>query len=232
MSGLADLCTVILAGLIHASLQLGTSCLLLLYHASLGQHIKRRTKILAKNFVLGMALFVAMAVSTAGFMTITTFSGAMPTVSLIVVIGILIGVALAIWLFYYRKSSGTELWIPRAAANFLYKRADATADNVEAFSMGMLAACMEMPFSVSLIFVAANSILGLPQGMQILAVVLYTGFAILPLIVMQLAVKNGKTVIDIQKWRVKNKAFIKIMSGVGYITLAIFLIAFKVMKDF
>jgi len=51
MDSLVDLFIVILAGLVHASLQLGISSLLILYHASLGKNIKKQTKFLTRNFM-------------------------------------------------------------------------------------------------------------------------------------------------------------------------------------
>ena len=54
--------------------------------------------------------------------------------------------------------------------------------------------------------------------------------AILPLILTRIMIRRGKTVVDIQKWRVKNKTFLRVVSGVCFVVLAMFIIAFKVMK--
>jgi len=70
--------------------------------------------------------------------------------------------ALAMWTIYYRRSTGTELWIPRSFARFINERAEKTSDEVEAFSLGMLMSAAEMPFGLILVLVAADSILGLP----------------------------------------------------------------------
>jgi len=60
-------------------------------------------------------------------------------------------------------------------------------------------------------------------------ILLYTLISIAPLVILKLSIRNGKTVTDIQRWRVKNKNFLRIMSGVGYLVLAGFVFAFKVL---
>ena len=93
----------------------------------------------------------------------------------------------------------------------------------------MLACFAEAPFTLILIVVTANAILGLPQALQLLAVVLYAALSVLPLIVMRIAVRKGQTVVDVQKWRLSNKNFIRIVSGTGFVVLAVFLLVFKIL---
>ncbi len=232
MNGLVNLFVVILAGFVHATLQLGVSALLLLYHANLGRQIKTSCKRLARSYLIGVSLFTGLALASTCFFILVIFSGSMPEATLLILAGALVVFALAIWLIYYRRGTATELWIPRKFAKFINERAEQTDEDVEAFSLGMTMACGEMPFAAILIIAAGDAILNLPQGMQILSIAVYVLSVIAPMIILNLFVNQGKTIVDIQKWRVKNKNFIKVMSGVGYITLAIFLIAFKVMKDF
>ena len=220
---------VILAGLTHATLQLGVGTLLLLYHASLGKHIRRKTREIATNFILGNALLTGLAVSAACFVVFVVCGGEMNPAMLTIVVGILLALAVSIWAFYYRLGKSTELWLPKSVVRYINKRAKLTESNTESFGLGMLACFVEAPFTLILILVAANSVLGLPQGLQILAVAIYTILSILPLIVLRIAVRKGQTVVDIQKWRIKNKNFIRIISGVGFAVLAVFLLAFKVL---
>ena len=87
-----------------------------------------------------------------------------------------------------------------------------------------------MPFTLVLVVVAANSLLALPPVQQVLAVALYTLVAIFPLVVTRLLIRRGGTVADIQRWRTKNRTFLKVMAGVGFVVLAIFVFAFEVLK--
>ena len=153
----------------------------------------------------------------------------MPAAGVVILVMALAVMAFFVWFVYYRrKSKGTELWIPRSFARFVSARAKKTDDNVESFSLGMLIACAEVPFAAMLMITAGNSIVNMPQGLQIISVLVYVIFAAAPMWLCQVAIHYGDTVVDIQKWRVRNKEFFKVMSGVGFITLAIFMLAFKV----
>lgn len=220
---------VILAGLIHATLQMGVGTLLLLYHASLGKHIPKRTRGLVTNYIWGNSLLTGLAVAGACFGVFVVCQGEMNPAMLTIVVGILVALAISIWAFYYRFGKSTELWLPKSISRYINRRARLTNSNTEAFSLGMLACFAEAPFTLILIVVAANSVLGLPQALQILAIVLYAALSVFPLVVLRVAVRRGQTVVDIQKWRIKNKNFLRIISGVGFLVLAGFLLVFKVL---
>ncbi|MDO4967242.1 MAG: hypothetical protein Q4E70_00525 [Candidatus Saccharibacteria bacterium] len=221
--------TILLAALVHASLQLGLGALLLLYHASLGKHIKKKTKQLASNYILGVTLLTVLIVSTAAFIIGTITSSSLSVETLAIIVGILLMLAIIIWFFYYRTRRSTELWLPKSVARYIGTRAKLTESNTEAFSLGMLSSLAEIPFSIVLMILAGNSILGLPINLQIFAVLLYTFIAILPLFILRLSIRRGNTVVDVQKWRMKNKEFLKVMTGVGFMTLALFIIGFRIL---
>lgn len=224
-----EMFTVILAGLVHATLQLGVGTLLLLYHSSLGKHVKRKTRELVTNYTLGNGLLTGIAVAGACFGIYVICEGEMNPAMLTVVVGILVALAISIWAFYYRFGKSTELWLPKTIARYINKRAKLTESNTEAFGLGMLACFAEAPFTLILIVVTANAILGLPQALQLLAIALYAALSVLPLIVMRIAVRKGQTVVDVQKWRIKNKNFIRVTSGAGFAVLAAFLLVFKIL---
>ena len=221
--------TILLSATVHASLQLGLGALLLLYHASLGKHIKKKTKQLASNYILGTALLVALIVSATAFVIGTTTASSLSTEALAIIVGILLILAVIIWFFYYKSRRSTELWLPKSVARYISGRAKLTESNTEAFSLGMLSSLAEMPFSMVLMILAGNSIIGLPVELQILGVLIYTFIAVLPLFILRFSIRRGNTVVDIQKWRMKNKEFLKVMTGVGFMTLAIFIVGFRIL---
>ncbi|MFV0484897.1 MAG: hypothetical protein ACK5MU_01545 [Candidatus Saccharimonadales bacterium] len=227
MSELLSVATIILAGLVHASLQLGLGCLLLLYHESMGKHIRARTRGLVSSFISGVGIIVFLLLSTACFLVINLFESAFSTEILAVVIGILTALAIVMWFLYYKSGKTTELWLPKSVAHFVDNRAKVTNSNTEAFSLGVLTCFAEMPFIMILLLVAGNSILELPVEYRALAVAGYTIVTIIPLIILRLAIRSGKTVVDIQKWRMKNKTFLRVISGAGFFILGLFIFAFK-----
>lgn len=223
-----DIFIVVLAGLIHAMLQLGIGTLLLLYHASAGRNIKKKTHELVTNYILGNGFLVLVSVAAAAFVIYTVFNGQMNPAMLTIIVGVLVALSVSIWVFYYRWGNGTELWLPKTMAKFINKRANLTDSNTEAFGLGMLACFAEIPFTLMLMIVAANSVLSLPEGIRILMVVVYAALSVSPLVAFRVAITNGQTVVDIQKWRIKNKNFLRTWSGIAFAVLAFFLLAFKI----
>lgn len=221
---------VFLAAVIHATLQLELGTLLLLYHASLGKHVRKRTKNLVSSYIAGIGSLVFLGIAAVAFLMDRYFGSPLWTEELIIVIGMLVALAIATWVFYYRRGKSTELWLPRTVARFIDHRAKETNSNTEAFSLGVLTSLAEMPWTLVLLVVAANSLIALPAPYQLLAVVLYTVVAIIPPLVVRLAVRRGQTIADIQRWRVKHKNFLRAITGIGFLVLGIFLFAFEVMK--
>ena len=226
-----QICTIFLAAVVHASLQLGLGTLLLLYHASLGKHIRKKTKILVTNYIFGAGFLIALIVSAFAFLISTTNRGSLSPEMLGIAVSIMLVLAIIIWFFYYKTRRSTEPWLPKAVSRYITNRAKLTESNTESFALGMLTALAEMPFSAILMVVAGNAILALPEVIRIVAFLAYVVIAILPLFVLRFFIRHGRTVVDVQKWRVKNKNFLKIMSGIGFMTLAIFIIAFRLIGE-
>jgi hypothetical protein len=228
MSDLLCIATIVLAGLVQASLQLSLGGLILLYHASMGHHRRRKTRFLAKNYIIGAAVISFLMVCALGFLISSLFDGALKTEYLTVCVGIFLASALVMWFFYFRRGKNTELWLPRAFTRYINRRAKATNDNIEAFSLGMLSSFAEMPLSIALYFVVANCILSLSAQYQILAVLGYTLMSVFPLCILKLRVKTGQNVVDFQKSRIRNKAYLRIISGSGFAVLAAFVLVYWV----
>ncbi len=220
---------VFLAAVIHATLQLSLGSLLLLYHASLGKHVKKKTRFLVDSYIAGLVTLVFLTLATMIFILDRYFEKALYVEELVIVIGMLVALAIAMWAFYYRRGKSTELWLPRSVARFISRRAKETNSNTEAFSLGLLTSLAEMPFTLVLIVVAANSILVLPPLYQILAVELYAVTTIIPPTILRIMIRKGQTVVDIQRWRVKHKIFFRVLTGVGFLVLGFFLFTFEVL---
>lgn len=220
---------VFLAAVIHATLQLSLGALLLLYHASLGKHVRKKTKNLVDSYIAGIGALVFLALGAVAFVLDRYFEKPLYVEELIIVIGMLVALAIAMWMFYYRRGKSTELWLPRSVARFIDKRAKTTNNNTEAFSLGVLTSLAETPWTIVLFVVAANSLLELPPLYQILALAIYTIVSIIPLAILRLVIRKGQTVVDVQRWRVKHKNFFRVLTGIGFITLAFFLFTFEVL---
>ena len=231
MVDFSAIAVIILSAIIHTTLQLGLGAMLLLYHASLGKHIKKRTKQLASNYILGSFTFTILMLTAVCFAIMNIYGQSLDLLCMFVLISILLALAISIWFFYYRSSRSTELWLPKTIARYINNRAKVTESNVESFSLGLLTSFAELPFSLALFVASANSVVGLPQAYRIVAIICYGLIVSLPQVLLKIFIKRGRTVVDVQKWRLKNKNFFKIISGVGFATLAVFLLAFKVFVE-
>ena len=232
MSVFLPLGVIILSALVHATFQLGLGALLLLYHASLGRHIRRRTLKLVSAFTAGFSVMVLLMLASACFFIWTVFQGKFPDWMFTVSIAILSGLAIVVWFLYYRCGNTTELWLPKPVARYISRRAKSTDSSVEAFALGLLTCFSEFPFTIILVLIAGGGVMGFSLSFRMPAIALYLLIAVLPLIITRLTIRRGSTVVDVQRWRVKNKNFLRNLSGLGFLTLAIFLFAFKVLIDF
>lgn len=221
--------TILLAAVVHATLQISLGCLLLLYHASRGKHIRKKTRSLVRSYVAGIGILSFLGVCAMCYVILNLWQGPLGVEWLLIIVGILSVLTLGMWLLYYRwGKKGSELWIPRVVARFIDRRAKVTNNRVEAFSLGVLTCFAELPFSLILFVVTANSVLELPYELQILMVAVYALITILPLLIMCSCLRKGKTVVEVQRWRVKHKNFLRVIAGVGFLMLAIFIFSFKV----
>lgn len=223
-----DIAIIILAALVQAGLQLSVGTLLLLYKSSLGRHLKKQTRRVTRGFILGAALFTLLSIGTVCFVLGNIVTGTLSKRALIVIIIALMALAVAIWCFYYRSGPGTALWVPRKVSRYLNRRARVASSGVEGAALGMVMSLGEIALSVCLLITAGNSILNLPAPWQILGACAYAVISVAPLLILKGAIKTGRSAVEVQKWRVKNKTFLKVITGVGYLVLAVFLAAFKV----
>ena len=228
MDNLVNLSIVLLCALSHAFFQLDAGGLLLLYHSSLGKHVPKKTRVLASNFILGVAFFLFLCLNASAFVILSFSGGSLSTEFLSILVGILFAVSLIIFTIYYRTGRSTELWLPKAVTRFISRRAKETSSRVEAFSLGMMTSLAEIPFSLVLLILASNAFLPLSKTSQLIAVLLYLFITTVPLLFIRVCVRQGKTIADIQRWRLKNKTFLRILGGIGFVVLALFIFAYKI----
>ena len=231
MKELVDILIIAFAAITNAGLQLGAGTLLLLYNESLGKKVRKSTRAVTRGFIVGAFLFSILLVSAASLMILLINSHPFGENGLTVAAGALLAMSIVAICLYYRSGKNTMLWIPDFVAKYFRKRAGKADTGAEGIALGMTTVLAELPFSLMLIIVAANSLLNLPQAVIILAIASYSLIVVMPLVIMKILIRNGKNLADIQRWRVKNKTFLKIFTGICYIALAAFVIVFKILKD-
>jgi len=229
MSNLVSLGIVLLSAFAYASLQVNLGCFLLLYHSSVGKHIRAKTRTLATSYLAGVSIFIVLCLAAAGFVLLEFFNSALSLWQISALAGGLVAASLLIWLVYYRFGGATELWLPESVKKFLYSRAKSTNNPVESFSLGLVSCFAELPFSIILFCISANSLLSLPSQYQFAGICFFAFISILPLLILRLCLRKGSSIVSIQRWRTKNKLFLRILSGTLFLCLGIFIFVFEVM---
>ncbi|MDR0398090.1 MAG: hypothetical protein LBH36_02840 [Candidatus Nomurabacteria bacterium] len=228
MDALLNFSIVTLAALIHASFQLSVGCLILLFHHSFATAKTRaRNREFVGSYISGAGLTIFLVLSATCYWLVESFGWEAPSLLLSIEAGLLFVLGIILVFFYYRGSKHTELYLPRGLAKFLTERIKKTSNNHEAFIFGVSSVLGELPFVIVVALVGASGIVALPEDLRPLTVLLYVLISILPLIIISVSLGNSHTVGSIQKWRVRNKTFLKIMAGLGALVLGAYLIVFK-----
>ena len=155
----------------------------------------------------------------------------MPALAWALVCGLLFGIGVAVWIFYYRpKKDGTELWIPRAFAEYLNKRSKKATLAVEAFALGLTSGIAEIIFILPSLAIASLTLVGLEPIWQLAGVGFYSVIATLGLIIVWTMVGRGKSLAKIQKWRTKNKKFLQFAAGSALMALGFFVYVDKIIS--
>ncbi len=232
MDILTSLAIVAFAALIHASFQLSVSVLTLLSgHAIGAKKSNRKVLTLTTSFTFGAGVMTLLLLSFVSLILLHSFSGGIPLLAWALACGLVFGIGIAVWLFYYRrKADGTELWIPRPLAHYLNTRSKKTNHSAEAFSLGLTSVIAELVFVIPTLIIAALVLLELPTIWQLAGIGIYTVVSLFGLIVAWSLIGSGRSLARIQKWRTDNKRFLQFSAGSALIVLGFFVYVSKIMS--
>lgn len=227
MDYLTPLGIIALAGLIHASLQLGISMMTLLSgHSLSAKRSSERTLGLVACFFCGAVVMTMLIVSCAAYMVTRVWPGELSIWVWVMLSSLLASIGLVVWIAYYRpRGEGTELWVPRALAQFLSDRTKATRDGAEAFSLGLASVFVELLFVLPPALTAAFAITTLPTAWQLPSLLAYTLISSLGLGIVVVLIGSGRRISTIQRWRETHKKFLQFVAGAGLIILGCFIYA-------
>jgi hypothetical protein len=226
-----SLAAVAFAALIHASFQLSVSVLTLLSgHAIGAKRSQAKVMRLASGFIFGVAIMTVLLLSFVALVLLHVFGTDTPRIVWAAGCGLLVGVAVAIWAFYYPHKKGTMLWIPRGIADYLTKRTKATKDSAEAFGLGLSSVIAELLFLIAPLVISALILIQLPALWQLVGIGIYTVISLLSLIIVWVMIGSGHTLAGIQKWRETNKHFMQFAAGLGLIVLGFYVYVSEIMS--
>lgn len=135
--------------------------------------------------------------------------------------GLMVGVAISVWLFYYRREKkGTTLWIPRNIADYLTDRTKSTRNSGESFGLGLSSVIGEILFIIAPLSIASLVLIQLPPIWQLAGIGIYTIISMMPLGIVWVLIGSGHNLGHIQRWRESNKYFMQFAAGAGLIILS------------
>lgn len=229
----SSLAIVALAALIHASFQLSVSVLTLLSgHAIGSKRSQAKVLRLSWGFIGGVGVMTLLVLSFISLLLLHTFGQVeVPLVIWAIACGLVFGIGVAVWLFYFRKEKGTKLWIPRSLAEHLTNRSKATKHSAEAFSLGLTSVISELIFIIPSMIISALVLLELPSAWQLIGIAMYAIISLSALMTVSSLIGSGHSISRIQKWREDNKGFLQFSAGSALVALGFFVYISKVVAE-
>lgn len=182
-----------------------------------------RTLRLAGSFFAGVVTMTLLVVAFLGYVASQLFRHDVPPLVWSIVSGLMLGLGVAVWAFYYRRADGTSLWLPRGFARFLSDRTKSTRSSVEAFSLGLTSVLAEGLFIFTPAAAAALTMIKFSPPAQLGGLLLYVAIASFSLAIVVVLIGSGHKLSTIQKWREDNKRFLQFAAGSALIILGFYL---------
>jgi len=220
---ISSLAIIAFAALIHASFQLSVSMLTLLSgHAIGGKTAHAKLIRLTGSFLMGVTVMTVLLLSFIALILQHSFGDTVPLFAWAIGCGLLFGLGVAVWAFYYRREKGTSLWLPRGMAHYLSDRTKATKHSAEAFGLGLSSVIAELLFVLAPMVICALTLMHLQPIEQLAGIALYTVISLLSLLIVNGLIGSGHKLSRIQKWRENNKHFLQFAAGSGLIILGFY----------
>ena len=234
MSFFVSLGIVILAMLIMACLQLQPGVFSLFYHYASGKYSYARTSDITLFFILGAetsaACLFLCSYYIADFLFLYKFR---PETSFFawIIAGALLALAIMSIFCYFRPGPGTKLFIPRRCAQNLDSHARTASSRSDAFALGALSSICELPFTLPLYIVTSIEIMEMTVEFfpSNLLTILYIVIPTIPLFITRWKFQLGHNLANIQRSRVKDKNFTRIILSLSYTAIAVLFIYFRIL---
>lgn len=227
---ISSLAIIAFAALIHASFQLSVSMLTLLSGHAIGSKTAHMKLIrLTSSFLIGVTVMTILLLSFISLLLQQIFNGHIPLLMWAASCGLLVGLGVVVWTFYYRREVGTSLWIPRGIAHYLSDRTRATKHSAEAFGLGLSSIIAELLFIVAPMLISALVLTHLEPAWQLAGIAIYTFISLLSLLIVNGLIGSGHKLSRIQKWREDNKRFLQFAAGSGLLILGFYVYVDQVM---
>ena len=224
MSVLTSVGIMLLSMLVMALLQLVPGVFAIFSHYANGKYSRNKATDLATFFILGAESAVVVI-----FLSVYAILCATPAMTYVVdselfgwiIAGVFIALALVVLGLYYRKSKGSELFIPRSFASNLRARLPGIKSRSDAFTMGLFSTVPELVITLPLYIIVAVTVMRLGETSPERAgmIMLFTLAAVAPLLIMH-TVSHYRNMADYMRFRFRHKNFFRFMIALCYLLIA------------
>ena len=217
-----------------ACLQLQPGVFSLFCHYASGKYSKARASDLTLFFILGSETASAcLFVSSYYIANLLFLYQFRPETSFFawIIVGMLIALAFMGFFFYFRSGSGTKLFIPRKCASNLDQYAKSAKSRSDAFILGAFSGIGELPFTLPLYLITSVEIMEMTVEFfpSNLLTILYIIVPTIPLFAIRWRFQTGQNLANVQRSRVRDKAFTRIILGLSYVAITILFIYFRIL---
>ena len=219
--------------LIMVFLQLTPGVYALFYHYNLGKYSKKKASDLGLFYILGAETTSACLFLCCYYVAFILFlNDYRPETGIFawIAVGVMIVLATASAIFYYRKGFGSKLFIPRKTAKALDQKASSIKSRSDAFVLGAFSGTYELPFTLPLFIITAVELMEMNAEYYSsnLLTILYIVAPVIPLFIIRWRLHASHNLADIIRMRIKDKTFTRIILSFCYLTIAILIICFRI----
>lgn len=224
MSVFTSLGILILSMLILAFLQLSPGIFSLLFHYASGKYSRNKASDLAIFYIFGVETITATIFLIIYFIfcALASFSIDFDLLTIPFCLVLIFYSAFCL-LFYFKKSPGTKLFIPRSLAKKFDQKAKSVKNRSDSFVLGAISTVPELFITIPIYCISAIEIMKIGETPLIRAtfVILLILSSILQQIIMHFLKHFHFSLADFQKFRTKNKLFFRIFLAFLLFLLAI-----------
>ena len=217
----------LLLALIQGFLQLSPGVFAIFYHQISGKKSRKAADDLSLFYILGIEFFTAL-IFLLVYVAIYIIFSKQAQIALNIILWILAGIlfleSIGVFVFYYRRGQGTQLFINRRIAKSLTTHAASAKTRLDAFALGFITSSLETIFTLPLFIILATGTMQLIDFPRYPIVISYIIVTILPIFVVRGLYRYGHNLANIEHFRTRNKAFFRVAISLCYIALAIILI--------
>lgn len=222
MSVFISFAILFLSMLIQAFLQVTPGIFSIFYHSALAKNSRKKADDLSLYYILGVEIFSTIIFITVfSFMSfVFTFQDFINGIFPWLMAGVFSALSVVSFFFYFRKGSGTTLFISRRIAKGIATRTKKLKNRSDALVLGIISSILDLIFTLPLYIIVSIETIKISSFPNFLVIILYIIVSTIPLFTLRTFFRGGLNLADIQRLRIKNKSFFRIIITVGFLLLA------------